>query len=119
MKGKKIIDTISEDSRRKALQIVKELRLSNRQALVTFGMPAQSKLLAFSNTMLDQVQRQDIGEIGEILTDLIGKLNEVNPDELVPVVNLFLHDGLEKKQDLHRKRCPDFKRRALKLIELV
>ncbi|MGE8079835.1 toxic anion resistance protein [Peribacillus loiseleuriae] len=95
--GQKVIDTISEDSRQKALQIVQELRLNNRQALVTFGMPAQSKLLAFSNTMLDQVQRQDIGEIGEILTDLIGKLNEVNPDELTPVRQSFFARWFRKK----------------------
>jgi uncharacterized protein YaaN involved in tellurite resistance len=34
--------------------------------------------------MLDQVQKKDIGEIGDILNDLMRKLDQVNPEELAP-----------------------------------
>jgi uncharacterized protein YaaN involved in tellurite resistance len=34
--------------------------------------------------MLDHVQNKDTGEIGEILTDLMSKLQQVNPEELTP-----------------------------------
>ena len=32
--------------------------------------------------MLDHVQRKDIGPVGDILSDLMSKLSEINPDEL-------------------------------------
>jgi uncharacterized protein YaaN involved in tellurite resistance len=34
--------------------------------------------------MLEHVQKKDVGEVGEIISDLMKKLNEVNPDELSP-----------------------------------
>ena len=50
--------------------------------MITYGTQAQGKLLTFSHTMLEHVQKQDIGEIGEIISDLMKRLDEVNPDEL-------------------------------------
>jgi len=40
--------------------------------------------LSFSHIMLEHVQKQDVGEVGEIISELMKKLNEVNPDELSP-----------------------------------
>lgn len=34
--------------------------------------------------MIEHVKKEDIGEVGEILSDLMKKFNEVNPDELKP-----------------------------------
>ena len=40
--------------------------------------------------MLDHVQNKDVGEIGDILSELMSKLEQVNPDELQPEKrNLF------------------------------
>ena len=52
--------------------------------MLSYGTPAQSKLLTFSHTMLEHVQKKDLGEVGEIISDLMKKLNEVSPDELKP-----------------------------------
>lgn len=113
--GKKLIDTIPAESRQKACKISQELRLNNRQALVTFGMPAQSKLLAFSNAMLDQVQKQDIGEIGEILADLIGKLNEVNPDELAPARRPFFARWFRKSPKSSQETVSRFQKASAQI----
>ena len=50
--------------------------------MITYGTQAQGKLLTFSHAMLEHVQKQDIGEVGEIISDLMKRLDEVNPDEL-------------------------------------
>lgn len=39
-------------------------------------------MLSFSQTMLEHVQNKDVGEIGDIISDLMKRLNDVNPDEL-------------------------------------
>lgn len=45
-------------------------------------MAAQQKLGEFSHTMLNHVQAQDIGPMGDSLTELMYRLNEASPSEL-------------------------------------
>ncbi|MFC0190143.1 toxic anion resistance protein [Fictibacillus aquaticus] len=78
----RLIDVIPEENRAKALELAERIDPKNHQAMITYGAPAQSKLLSFSNTMLDQVKKKDAGEIGVIISDLMKKLQEVNPEEL-------------------------------------
>jgi len=78
----KLIDVLPEENRAKALQLAQQIDPTNHQAMISYGTQAQGKLLSFSHTMLEHVQKQDVGEIGEIINDLMKRLNEVNPDEL-------------------------------------
>lgn len=81
-KPTKLIDVIPEENRAKAYQIAEQIDPRNHQAMITYGTQAQGKLLSFSHTMLEHVQKKDIGEVGEIISDLMKRLDEVNPDEL-------------------------------------
>ncbi|MDN4075060.1 toxic anion resistance protein [Fictibacillus terranigra] len=81
-KQKRLIDVLPEENKAKAYQLAEQIDPKNHQAMITYGTPAQSKLLSFSNTMLDQVKKQDVGQVGEIIHDLMKKLSHVNPDEL-------------------------------------
>ena len=47
-----------------------------------YGVAAQQKLGEFSHTMLNHVQAQDIGPMGDSLTELMYRLNEASPSEL-------------------------------------
>lgn len=78
----KLIDVIPEENREKAYQLARQIDPSNHQAMISYGTPAQSKLLTFSNSMLEHVQKKDVGEVGNIISDLMKKLNELSPDEL-------------------------------------
>lgn len=80
----KLIDVIPEENRAKAYQLAEQIDPTNHQAMIAYGTPAQSKLLTFSNSMLEQVQKKDVGEVGSIISDLMKKLNELSPDELKP-----------------------------------
>ncbi|CAH0345397.1 toxic anion resistance protein [Bacillus sp. CECT 9360] len=83
-KTAKLIDVIPEENRAKAYELAKQIDPKNHQAMISYGTPAQSKLLSFSETMLEHVQKKDIGEVGTIISELMKKLNDVNPDELKP-----------------------------------
>lgn len=82
VKPVKLIDVIPEEHRAKAYQIAEQIDPSNHQSMIQYGTQAQGKLLSFSHTMLEHVQKQDVGEIGQIISDLMKRLDEVNPDEL-------------------------------------
>ena len=52
------------------------------QAIISYGAAAQKQLGEFSHSMLDHVQNQDTGEIGDSLNDLMYRLNEAKPEDL-------------------------------------
>lgn len=78
----KLIDVIPVENRAKAYELANQIDPTNHQAMILYGTQAQGKLLSFSHAMLEQVQKKDVGEVGEIINDLMKRLNEVNPDEL-------------------------------------
>jgi uncharacterized protein YaaN involved in tellurite resistance len=78
----KLVDVLPEENRAKAYQLAQQIDPKNHQAMILYGTQAQGKLLSFSHTMLEHVQKKDVGEIGDIINDLMRRLNEVNPDEL-------------------------------------
>jgi uncharacterized protein YaaN involved in tellurite resistance len=88
-KRTRLIDVIPEENREKAYQLAKQIDPANHQAMISYGTPAQSKLLTFSHTMLEHVQKKDVGEVGTIINDLMKKFNDVNPDELKPEKSTF------------------------------
>ncbi len=81
-KPKKLIDVLPPENRERAIQLAAQIDPSDSKAMMLYGTQAQSKLMNFSHSMLDQVQKKDIGEVGEILTDLMKRLQSVKPDEL-------------------------------------
>ncbi|MCM3719465.1 toxic anion resistance protein [Fictibacillus phosphorivorans] len=80
----RLIDVLPEENKEKAYQLAKQIDPSNHQSMITYGAPAQAKLHSFSNTMLEHVKGKDTGQIGEIIGDLMRKLQDVNPEELKP-----------------------------------
>ncbi|KFM94178.1 MULTISPECIES: toxic anion resistance protein [Bacillus] len=77
-----LVDTLSEEKRRRAFQLAKQIDPKQHDSMTLYGTQAQSKLLNFSHEMLEHVQKKDIGEIGQVLSDLMKKLEQVSPDEL-------------------------------------
>nr|AUS84295.1 tellurite resistance [Latilactobacillus curvatus] len=77
-----IINKLSPEQQAQAEQLAQQLDVNDQKAVLNYGAQAQKKLGAFSQTMLNQVQSQETGEIGDALTSLMYRLNEANPDEL-------------------------------------
>lgn len=105
----RLIDRLPEESRKRALELSKQIDPTNHQSITMYGTEAQSKLLSFSHAMLDHVQKKDVGAIADILQDLMKKLEQTNPEELQPksgnmITRLFgkisrsIHETLSKYQ---------------------
>ncbi len=80
----RLVDVLPEENKEKALQLAKQIDPTNHQAMISYGTPAQNKLLSFSNTMLEHVQKNDVGEVGKIISELMHRLDDMTPEELNP-----------------------------------
>ncbi|MHA6260874.1 toxic anion resistance protein [Sporosarcina sp. CAU 1771] len=78
----KLIDRLTPEEREKAIQLASQIPVGNYEAIITYGANAQGELSRFSNQMLDHVQSNDIGPVGDILKDLMDKLSEIDPEDL-------------------------------------
>lgn len=88
-KVKRLVDVLPEENQMRAYELAKQIDPSDTQALTLYGSQAQGKLSGFSHEMLNQVQKQDIGEVGEILNSLMQRLSLVSPDDLNHEPNFF------------------------------
>ena len=80
---KKLIDTLDEKHQEQARALAKQIDEKNLQTIISYGAAAQKQLGEFSHQMLSHVQAKDTGEIGDILNDLMERLNETDPNDLV------------------------------------
>ncbi|WP_107995919.1 toxic anion resistance protein [Trichococcus paludicola] len=78
----RLIDRLPEERQKQAMALAGQIDENNMQAIISYGAAAQKQLGEFSHSMLDHVQNQDTGEIGDSLNDLMYRLNEAKPEDL-------------------------------------
>ncbi|MGY3704184.1 toxic anion resistance protein [Vagococcus martis] len=78
----KVIDKLSDERKQQAQELANQIDTNDSQSILSYGVAAQQKLSEFSHTMLNHVQTQDIGPMGDSLTELMYRLNEASPSEL-------------------------------------
>ncbi|MCE4957003.1 toxic anion resistance protein [Macrococcoides caseolyticum] len=78
-------EVMSPEKREKINQIKQQIKPLDNENLLLYGANAQQKLSSFSHQILDEVQKKDIGSIGDSLDQLMKKLKEVDPDEISQV----------------------------------
>lgn len=81
-KSERLVDTLPKERQEQAYSLAGQIDETNIESVMSYGAAAQKKLGDFSHSMLDHVQNQDTGEIGETLNELMYRLNEANPDDL-------------------------------------
>ncbi|MBK4205279.1 toxic anion resistance protein [Bacillus subtilis] len=118
----RLVDVLPEENKEKAIQLAGQIDHKNMQSIVLYGSQAQSKLLNFSHTMIGHVQKKDVGEIGEILGELMKKLDQVNPDDLQSKKKGFLarmfgrvSNSLQEVLSKYQKTSVQIDRISLKL----
>ena len=73
---------LTPEQEKQAQDLAAQIDVKNKDGVMSYGAQAQQQLGQFSQTMLDKVQSQDTGAVGDALTSLMARLNEANPDEL-------------------------------------
>lgn len=87
--NEKLIERLPEHRQVQAKDLAKQIDENNMSAIIAYGSNAQKKLSEFSRSILQQVQLKDTGEVGDVLTELMTKLQESDPKQLTAEPNLF------------------------------
>lgn len=97
------VQELSPEDRKRVDDIKKEINLTDSALAVEFGVGAQKHLSEFSGNILSNVRNKDSGEIGDLLTDLMGEIKSLEVDELGEkkgfLQNLPFFKDVQKKMD--------------------
>ncbi|MDU1829272.1 toxic anion resistance protein [Anaerococcus sp.] len=74
----KRVEKISPEDRSKIDEIKNQIDLRNSQMSSVYGTNAQKSIAQFSETILSEVRSKDAGEVGELMSDLLVKVNDVD-----------------------------------------
>lgn len=98
------LKNFTEEEKKQIESIAQGINVEDSQAVITFGVGAQREISDFSDTVLQQVRAKDSGEVGEVLTDLMLKVKDLNVDSLsqgkgflsgLPIIGNFV-DAVKK-----------------------
>lgn len=80
----------------KAKEIARSIQVGDSNALVQYGVGAQSKISGFADTMLQQIRVKDAGDVGEGLTQLMLRIKDAGVDKLANGKTGFLQSLVDK-----------------------
>ncbi|MDN6731343.1 MAG: toxic anion resistance protein [Atopostipes suicloacalis] len=86
----KTYDQLPEEQQRQAKKLAEQIDFSDTESVLNYGSAAQQKIGDFSHNVLNHVQNQETGEIGQSINDLMFHLKESDPDELVKEEGNFI-----------------------------
>lgn len=73
-------EILDEVSRKKVDSIKEKINLRDSQLSSMFGANAQKSLAGFSETILSQVRAHDLGDVGDLMTDLVVNVENFDAD---------------------------------------
>lgn len=81
--------TLTPDEQKMVDEFATQIDLTNTQLVLQYGSGSQKKIADFSETALSSVRTKDMGEIGELLTDVVAELRDFNETEEKGFLGLF------------------------------
>lgn len=73
--------TLNEAERKLVEDFSEKIDITNSNMVLQYGADAQKKLAGFSESALNNVKTKDLGEVGDMITDLVGELKGFNIEE--------------------------------------
>lgn len=73
---------LTEEEKKMVDQFVDKIEITNSNSILQYGVGTQKKISDFSETALNNVKTKNLGEVGEMLSNVVGELkNFETPDE--------------------------------------
>ncbi|WP_160305834.1 toxic anion resistance protein [Adlercreutzia aquisgranensis] len=88
-KAPSLEDNLTADERAQVEAFSKQIDITNSQMVLQYGAGAQSKMASFSETALDKVRTQDLGEAGKLIVDVVTELKGFDAEEEKGFFGLF------------------------------
>ena len=73
---------LSPEDQARIADIARQIDVSDSQAVLGYGLPAQSRIANFADSLLGDVRNKDAGSGGEALGELLKKVREIDVDAL-------------------------------------
>ncbi len=70
----------TEEERKVIDDFSKQIDVTDSNVVLQYGAASQRKIAGFSEAALSKVRTKDLGEVGDMVTDLIGELKDFNVD---------------------------------------
>ncbi len=72
---------LNEEEKRQVEEFAKQIDLHNSTAILQYGVGTQKKMADFSGNALENVKTKDLGEVGEMLSDVVTQLKGFDEEE--------------------------------------
>lgn len=72
---------LSEQERKTVNEFAKQIDITQSNIILQYGASAQKKVSDFSDTALQNVRTKDLGEVGNLITDLVKELKNYDGEE--------------------------------------
>lgn len=76
------LNKLPVEEQTKVKEMADDIDVSDSQQLAQFGVGAQSALASFADNILSQVRSKDTGDVGNMMSDLMVKVKELDIDSL-------------------------------------
>ncbi|MBS5936977.1 toxic anion resistance protein [Clostridium sartagoforme] len=100
-----VIDEIllTEEEKKMVEQFVDKIEITNSNSILQFGVGAQKKISDFSETALNNVRTKDLGEVGDMLSNVVHELKNFEESEEKKGIFGFFKKGKEKISQMKAK----------------
>lgn len=81
---------LTEEEKKMVNQFVDKIEITNSNSILQYGVGAQKKIADFSEMALNNVKTKDLGEVGQMLSNVVCELKSFEaPDEKKGILGLF------------------------------
>lgn len=96
------VEALTPAEIQKVQSIKDSINLMDSSTPLTFGAPAQKEIAQFSDSILAKVRTKDSGQVGELLTDLVGKVKGFDVTEKKSFLSSipFIGSMVNKAEDI-------------------
>lgn len=87
--------TLTTEEKRMVEEFSKQIDITESDVILQYGSEAQKKIASFSDTALEKVRTKDLGEIGDLMSNLVVELKGFDGEEKGGILG-FLKKGSNK-----------------------
>ena len=84
---------LSPQEQKKVDDFAASIDLTNSNMVLLYGVGAQKKIADFSENALEHIKTKDLGEIGQMLSDVVGELKTMEVEEDKGFLGIFRKSG--------------------------
>lgn len=94
---------LSPEERKMVDDFAKQIDIRNSTAILQYGAGTQKKMADFSEDALDKVRTKDLGEVGDLLEDVVTELKNFDAEEERKGIMGFFKKGVNKLESMKNK----------------